>query len=202
MYVSVIMSLSQISLCFALSPTENWWVTLRYTWVTTVKGHSDGSAFSYQMPFPIKMSLWSPGKGWIVSPSLCLWWSGKDQPSVFCSSRREGRTKSMLDWGELRGPHFLHVSEMKHFTLKRQNQINIPVWIGKVNFKCLLSLYSVIKLRWGVDHIFCVLCNFAAKAWSEALDHTELPQSLLHRIWQCFNWQSYKSQRSACNGIK
>lgn len=115
------------------------------------------------MPFAVKMSPLSSGKGWIVSPSLCLWWSGKDQPSVSVAQGERGRTKSMLDWGELRVPHFLHVSEMNHFTLKRQNQININVSIGKGNFNSMLSLYSVIKLRlqycrvWITFYVYCAI---------------------------------------------
>lgn len=74
------------------------------------------------MPVAVKMSPLSSGKGWIVSSSLCLWWSGKDQPSVCAAQGKRGRTKSMSNWGELCDPHFLHVSKMNHFTLKRHNQ--------------------------------------------------------------------------------
>lgn len=111
----------------------------------------------------------------------------------FLQLKARGKNKEhlRLRWTQdICSPHFLlHVSEMNHFTLKRQNQIS--VYVRKEN-----SLYSVIILLQSADHIFCLLCHFPVKAWSEAADHRAHPSPWAHWIWHCFYWQRYKSQRN------
>ncbi len=65
---------------------------------------------------------------------------------IFGSSRQEGKNKEhvRLRWTQvICGPHFLHVSEMNHFTLKRQNQINISVIKVQLQYAGYGSFFSV-----------------------------------------------------------
>lgn len=122
-----------------------------------------------------KMTPLSSGKGWIMPPGLCLWWSDKDQPSVSEAQGKRGRTKSMLDGGELKSS----VAHTSSTCLKR----NRFVWKGKnprsknkiLIFAIALFCDQTIVTQ-GVDHIFRLLSIFLVKTWSEASDHRERPR--------------------------
>lgn len=115
------------------------------------------------MPLAAKMSLSSSGKGWIVSPSLCLWWSGKDQPSVPAAQGERGRTKSMLDWGELKSSSACTSSTCLKWIILRQKMKSISyVRVGKGHFKIFLSLVCdqttvTVGKMWITFSVYCAI---------------------------------------------
>lgn len=147
------------------------------------------------MPFAAKMSLLSSGKR-LNCVSLCLWWSGKDQPSVSAAQgeREKRRTKSMLDWGELQLSVAHSSSTCLNFTLKKANQDQNK---EKENLEIFLPLDSVIKLQlqysrtWITFSVYCAISQ--VMAWSKAL--RSQGASLESLIWQRFYWQIYKPQQ-------
>lgn len=92
----------------------------------------------------------------------------------FCSSKREGKNKEHVRsrWTQVvYSPHFLHVSETNHFTLRRRNNINIYVRIVKWKFQ--ISLFcdqtAVTVCRgWITFTLYCAI--------SKAPDHREIPR--------------------------
>lgn len=154
------------------------------------------------MPFVEKITLLSSGKGWIVSPSLCLWWSGKDQPSVSAAQGERGRTKSMLDWGELKSSRPtlpLRVSnESFNFEKAKSNQYQCQKRQRKIQIIAISLFWDQTTVT--VCRVWITFSVYCAISWQRRDLKHQITGSYqgpwVHLIWQCFYWQRDKSQRS------